>query len=48
MTTTSQTVVSSYSPSAVFAAQANATAALYDEADADRVDFWRRQGERLS
>ncbi|GCA97116.1 hypothetical protein NCCNTM_07510 [Mycolicibacterium sp. NCC-Tsukiji] len=37
-----------YPPPAEFAAQANATAALYQEADADRLDFWRRQGERLS
>ncbi|MFL0289083.1 acetate--CoA ligase [Mycobacterium sp. SMC-18] len=38
----------SFQPDPVFAAQANATAALYQEADADRLDFWRRQGERLS
>ena len=36
-----------YSASAEFAAQANATAALYQEAEADRLSFWRRQGERL-
>ncbi len=41
-------VPQAYPPPAEFAAQANATAALYQEADADRLDFWRRQGERLS
>ncbi|CAM5738842.1 acetate--CoA ligase [Mycolicibacterium aubagnense] len=41
-------VPQAYPPPAEFAAQANATAALYQEADADRLEFWRRQGERLS
>ncbi|MGH3842206.1 MAG: acetate--CoA ligase [Pseudonocardiaceae bacterium] len=36
-----------FPPSAEFAAQANATAALYDEADADREAFWARQAHRL-
>jgi acetyl-CoA synthetase len=37
----------SFAPSEEFAAQANATAALYDEADADREAFWARQARRL-
>ena len=38
-----------FPPDPAFAAQANATAALYDEADADYVGFWDRQAEeRLS
>ncbi|MUL58903.1 acetate--CoA ligase [Mycobacterium sp. CBMA293] len=41
-------VPQAYPAPAEFAAQANATAALYEEAEADRLDFWRRQGERLS
>mgnify|MGYP000199126872 FL=1 len=41
-------VPQAYPPPAAFAAQANATAALYAEAEADRLEFWRRQGERLS
>ncbi|MUL79744.1 acetate--CoA ligase [Mycolicibacterium sp. CBMA 226] len=41
-------VPQAYPPPAEFAAQANATAALYQEADADRLDFWARQGQRLS
>src|SRR5262245_31327283 len=36
-----------FSPSEEFAAQANATAALYDEADADREAFWVQQARRL-
>ncbi len=37
----------SFAPSAEFAAQANATAALYDEAAADRLGFWERQAREL-
>lgn len=48
MTETHVEVPSCYPPSAEFAAQANATAALYDEAEADRLAFWAKQAERLS
>ncbi|MGY6497338.1 MAG: acetate--CoA ligase [Microcella sp.] len=38
-----------FDPDPAFAAQANATAELYDEAQADRLRFWARQaGELLS
>jgi acetyl-CoA synthetase len=37
----------SFPPSAEFAAQANATAALFDEAAADRVGFWEAQAREL-
>ncbi len=38
-----------FPPDPAFAAQANATAALYDEANADYVGFWERQArERIS
>ncbi len=36
-----------FPPSPEFAAQANATAALYDEAAADRLGFWAKQAEYL-
>ncbi len=36
-----------FPPSAQFAAAANATAALYDEAAADRVAFWEQQAREL-
>jgi acetyl-CoA synthetase len=36
-----------FPPSDDFVAQANATAALYDEAAADREAFWAKQAERL-
>ena len=36
-----------FPPSEEFAAQANATAALYDQADADREGFWAQQAHRL-
>ncbi len=36
-----------FGPSPEFAAQANATAALYDEAAEDRLAFWARQAQRL-
>ncbi|CAJ1579037.1 acetate--CoA ligase [[Mycobacterium] wendilense] len=48
MTETHAGVPSCYPPSAEFAAQANATAALYDEAEADRLAFWAKQAQRLS
>jgi acetyl-CoA synthetase len=38
----------SYAPSEDFAAQANGTAELYREAEADRLGFWARQADRLS
>ncbi|SFT08664.1 acetyl-coenzyme A synthetase N-terminal domain-containing protein, partial [Saccharopolyspora flava] len=37
-----------YPPSEEFAAQANATSALYQAADADREAFWAEQAGRLS
>jgi len=37
-----------FPPPAGLAAQANATAALYDEAAADRLAFWERQARALS
>ncbi len=36
-----------FPPSAEFAAQANATSALYDDASADRDAFWAAQADRL-
>ena len=36
-----------FPPSEEFAAQANATAAMYDEANADREAFWADQAHRL-
>ena len=48
MTEAHTEVPSSYAPSADFAADANATAALYDEAEADRLAFWATQANRLS
>ena len=44
----SSTTNEKYAPSAEFAAQANATADLYTEADADRLAFWDKQARRLS
>ncbi|KAA0097781.1 acetate--CoA ligase [Mycolicibacterium sp. P1-18] len=38
----------SYPPSSAFSEQANASADLYDEAEADRLAFWTTQAERLS
>ena len=38
----------SYPPSDDFAAQANATAELYKEAEKDRLAFWAEQANRLS
>jgi acetyl-CoA synthetase len=37
-----------FDPSADFVAQANVTAAAYDEASADRLGFWETQAKRLS
>jgi acetyl-CoA synthetase len=37
-----------FAPSPEFVAQANATAALYDEAAADRLGFWAKQAEFLA
>ena len=34
-----------FPPDPAFTAQANATAALYDEANADYVGFWERQAK---
>ena len=36
-----------FPPSPEFAAQANVTAAAYEEAGADRLAFWERQARRL-
>ena len=44
----SSTTNEKYAPSAEFAAQANATADLYTEADADRLAFWDKQARRLT
>src|SRR5258705_8899992 len=41
-------VQSVYSPSAGFAAQANAGEDLYHAAEADRLAFWAKQANRLS
>jgi acetyl-CoA synthetase len=41
-------VQSVYPPSEEFAAQANATEELYDEAEDDRLAFWAKQANRLS
>ncbi|WP_372512794.1 acetyl-coenzyme A synthetase N-terminal domain-containing protein, partial [Mycolicibacterium diernhoferi] len=37
-----------FPPPADFAANANATSALYDEAERDRLAFWATQANRLS
>jgi len=39
---------SSYPPADEFAKQANATAALYEKAEVDRLAFWAEQANRLS
>jgi acetyl-CoA synthetase len=41
-------VPATYPPSAEFAANANATADLYADADTDRLAFWSEQANRLS
>ena len=48
MSETHTEVPSAYPPPAEFAAQANATAELYDEAEKDRLAFWAKQANRLS
>src|SRR6185436_14270437 len=48
MTHASTEVPATYPPSPAFAAQANASADLYWEAEIDRLGFWARQAERLS
>jgi acetyl-CoA synthetase len=47
MSETHTEVQSCYPPDPDFAANANATAALYDEAEADRLAFWAKQAQRL-
>lgn len=37
-----------FAPSAAFKAQANATESLYQLAEADRLQFWEKQADRLS
>jgi acetyl-CoA synthetase len=48
MTETQAQVPSLYPPPEEFAANANATAALYDAAEADRLGFWAEQANRLA
>jgi acetyl-CoA synthetase len=48
MTEAHTEVPSGFPPSADFTAAANATADLYDEAEADRLAFWAKQANRLS
>ena len=48
MTETHMDVPSSYPPPAEFAANANATADLYQHAESDRLAFWAEQARRLS
>ncbi len=48
MTETHTEVQSCYPPAADFAANANATQALYDAAEADRLAFWAEQANRLT
>ena len=48
MSDTSAVTQSTFPPSADFAASANATADLYDEAERDRLAFWDKQAKRLS
>jgi acetyl-CoA synthetase len=48
MTEAHTEVPSSYAPSEAFAANANASAELYAEAEADRLAFWAKQADRLS
>ena len=47
MTETHTEVPSSYPPPAQFAEKANATADLYDRADADRLAFWAEQADKF-
>ncbi len=48
MTETHVDAPSSYPPAPEFAETANATAELYDQAEADRLAFWAEQANRLS
>jgi len=48
VTETHTDALSSYPPSAQFAAQANAGAELYQEAGQDRLAFWAKQANRLT
>ncbi len=48
MSETHTKVPSAYPPPPDFAAQANATAELYREAEQDRLAFWAKQANRLS
>jgi acetyl-CoA synthetase len=48
MTETHTEAPPSYPPSAEFAANANATAELYEAAEEDRLAFWAEQANRLS
>ena len=48
MSETHTEVPSAYPPPADFAAQANATAEMYREAEKDRLAFWAKQADRLS
>ena len=48
MTVTHTEVPSAYPPPPEFAHNANATAELYREAEADRLAFWAKQAKRLS
>ena len=48
MSETHTEVPSAYPPPTEFAAQANATAELYREAEQDRLAFWAAQANRLS
>ncbi|MEU2104860.1 acetyl-coenzyme A synthetase N-terminal domain-containing protein, partial [Nocardia sp. NPDC019255] len=45
--TTDDRDTTAYPPAAEFAAQANASAALYDRARSDRLEFWAEQARRL-
>ncbi|WP_043689437.1 acetyl-coenzyme A synthetase N-terminal domain-containing protein, partial [Nocardia abscessus] len=45
--TTDDRDTTAYPPDAEFAAQANAGAALYDRAAADRLEFWAEQARSL-
>lgn len=48
MTETHVDIPSSYPPDPGFAENANATEALYEQADADRLEFWAEQARRLA
>ncbi|GJF10531.1 hypothetical protein NGTWS1803_17410 [Mycolicibacterium cyprinidarum] len=48
MTETHMEIPSSYPPAPGFAADANATAAMYEQAEADRLAFWAEQANRLT